>query len=77
MTPKEMLCLTECRQRAGEHIEALADKTNGRSYFITKNNFNQDLSDALIGSQTYASNLPADQISAVVSYIKLVFDIKA
>ncbi|XP_057365308.1 calcium-activated chloride channel regulator 1-like isoform X2 [Daphnia carinata] len=47
---------------AEDKIEDLADKTNGKSYFIDDNDPSQGLNDAFVGSLTYQPAVSADQI---------------
>lgn len=47
---------------AEDKIEELADKTNGKSYFIDDNDSSQGLNDAFVGSLTYQPAVSTDQI---------------
>lgn len=54
------------RRSAEDKIEELADKTNGKSYFIDDNDSSQGLNDAFVGSLTYQPAVSTDQIVVLV-----------
>lgn len=51
---------------AADKIEELAEKTNGKSYFISDSDTGQGLSDAFIGSLTYQPAVSSDRIVVLV-----------
>jgi len=58
---------------AEDKIEDLAEKTNGKSFFVDDNDTSQGLNDAFIGSLTFQPAVSSDHI--VVLVYKKIFSI--
>jgi len=58
--------MTDFRRTAEDKIEELAEKTNGKSFFVDDNDTSQGLNDAFIGSLTFQPAVSSDHIVVLV-----------